>query len=121
MRRHLVGALMIIASASACDTGIHDGPMRQLEGKQIDEAALSEMLRIKARPDDVTRQFGAPTSIQKASDAESWIYMSVRGRTSYRTILGIKHGESTQLLVESWTLQFHDGRLADIRHVQETK
>jgi hypothetical protein len=121
MRKHLASALLLGMLAGACDMGIHDGPMRQLEGKQLDEAALSELLTVKAKPAEVIGQLGPARSTRKTPTSESLVYRSVRGRTSYKSTFGIKHGESTQTLVETWNLEFQDGRLADVHHSHEIK
>jgi hypothetical protein len=112
--------LLGIFVAACDDMGIHDGPMRQLEGKQLDEATLSELQKAKAKPEDVIRQLGPATRVTKTPTSESLVYRSVRGRTSYKSTFGIRHGESTQALVETWDLRFQDGRLADVQHSHET-
>jgi hypothetical protein len=117
---HFAIALLACSLVVACDMGIHDGSMRQLEGQQLDEEVLSELRKIKAKPEDVVRQLGQPTTTEKTTAvSETLVYRSVRGRTSYKSTFGIKHGESTQKLIETWNLHFQDGRLADVKHSQE--
>ena len=107
---------------AACDWGVYDGPLRQLEGRPLDSAVLGELAQSHATADEVIRRLGEPTSLEKrGSNMVSLKYVSIQGRTSHQVTLGIKHDESTQRLIESWQLQFSDNRLEAVEHTSEVK
>jgi len=120
VRAWMVALLSTLALVS-CDAGTYDGPMKQLEGRPIDSRDLQILLDTKATTDEVIQKFGQPTTKTKSNEADVFTYRSVRGRTSHQSILGIKHSESTQRLVETWILSFREGRLHDAHHSDELK
>jgi len=107
---------------AACNWGIYDGPLRQLEGRPLDSDVLEKLAQTHATADEVIRSLGKPTSSEKrGSNTLALTYVSIQGRTSHKVTFGVKHDESTQKLIESWQLQFSDDRLEAVKHTSEVK
>ena len=114
----LVGAAIVVAS---CMSGIHDGPMRQVEGHQLDQATLDGLIKGRATADEVIQTLGPPNSDARSNGSGTLVYKSVRARMSYQSILGIRHSESTQQFFENWALSFKDGHLVGAKYSSEVK
>ena len=109
---HLVFALVL----TGCDSGIHDGPMKQMEGRQLDEAFVQSLVRQKATKAQVVASLGPPSSSAMSPVDETITYTSIRERESYRTVFGIRHSETRQRLIEVWTLTLRDGALVESKY-----
>jgi hypothetical protein len=106
---------------SAC-VDVRDGSFQQVSGRLLDSGAIDALEKKKASIDEVIQVLGVPQErVKKDAVTEIFIYNSVRARTSYQSVLGVKHSESTQTVSDRWQLVFVSGRLSEARHSSELR
>jgi outer membrane protein assembly factor BamE (lipoprotein component of BamABCDE complex) len=101
---------------------IHDGPFEQVSGKLLDQATIDALKEKKALLEEVILTLGTPQDrAGTGAAAEVLFYTSVRSRTAYESVFGIKYSQSTQTMIDKWRLSFAGGRLSAVSHQSEIK
>jgi len=120
MRRHAIHRLVMLLvaacalSLASCTT--YDGPFEQIRGSQIDKQVVDELTTNHATVADVTGRLGQPDKRLRNADAsESLIYESIKRRTSFESILGVKHSVTSQEVVETREFVFKEDHLMEVK------
>lgn len=85
--------------------------MAIVSGPAIDEETLGVLKASRSTESEVRGRFGDPSTVERSANRLTYVYRVIKRRTSTeRSLLG--SATTTQELIETWRLNFEDGRFS---------